>query len=313
MTYSKHPLMQAQMEKVAFGFKDMKSIAYSAPVMTAGAMIALETGSGLLSSGVGKLKNMYERNSSYKGMMEMSPELRSKDQKTVKRYFNSLHRLNPHFMNDPLIAGGIVQQAVEAQESMGGLKAPAMAVSRMAGDLVKNRSDFAAAIQREAPTGPSIAQQLRPVLQAGIEQAHAMRLGDTPEGRLKAQIDKDIQRLEGLEHNQLKVRRQGEVEAFNALRSQQDQQLGAARARISAAEASAAGLENTPPRGGGAFVSARRGGGAARVVTPGRSYVSPPDHPYPGGVGRQPYAPPASTAEQDAERLMRGTRAFSRR
>jgi hypothetical protein len=239
--------MRSQMQKVAFSFGDFKQIATSTPVMTAGAMVALEGGTGLLSSGVSKLKNMYERNRSYKEMMEMSPELRSKDQATVKRYFNSLHRLNPHFMNDPLVASGIVQQAVESQEAMGGLKAPALAVSRMAGDLVKNRSDFASALQREGPSGPNIAQHLRPLIHAGFEHAANVRLGMTPEGQqlraLKEETEKHRSSLDALRQQEFKEMKAKDVAGFQAARAHRLQQLGSLGAQIGAAEARAAGAQ----------------------------------------------------------------------
>lgn len=270
MTYSKHPLMRSSMQKVAV---DFKSIMTSTPVMGAGAVLALEAGSGLLSAGVGKLKSMYERNQSYKGMMQMSPELRSKDQKTVRQYFNSLHRLNPHFMNDPLIAGGIVQQAVEAQESMGGLKAPAMAISRMAGDLVKNRSDFAAALQREGPSGPSIAQHLRPVIHAGFEQAEKMRLGLTPEAQQARALEKAtgehrtaLDALRQAEFKQMKAR---DVAGFQAAREQRMQQLNDLGSRISKMEARERELQETAARQGAA-----RQGAASTIADAARSMMS---------------------------------------
>jgi len=235
MAYSKHALMGAPMEKTAFSFEGLKPILTSTPVMTAGAMLALEAGSGALSSGVSKLKNMYERHQSYKGMLELAPSLRQQDQGTVKRYFNSLHRLNPHLMNDPLVAGGIVSQAIESQEAMGGLKQPAMAISRMAGDLVKGRSDFASAVSREGG-GPSLAQHLRPVIQAGFEQAEKLRLGDTPEGKLKAQLELERAGFEkerdALNQARIEAARRSEGEKFDALRKRRLEQVGSLRQQV---------------------------------------------------------------------------------
>jgi len=263
MAYSKHALMGASMEKTAFSFEGLKPILTSTPVMTAGAMLALEAGSGALSSGVSKLKNMYERHQSYKGMLELAPGLRQQDQGTVKRYFNSLHRLNPHLMNDPLVAGGIVSQAIESQEAMGGLKQPAMAISRMAGDLVKGRSDFATALSREGG-GPNLAQHLRPVIQAGFEQAEKMRLGDTPEGKLKAQLELEragfAKERDALDQARIQAARREATEKFDAaqkgrfarladLRQQED----AVRARLSGAQQAAQEAQDRQERFQAAF------------------------------------------------------------
>lgn len=246
MAYSKHALMRAPMKKTAVSFGELKPLLTSTPVMTAGALLALEAGSGALSAGVSKLKDVYDRHQSYKGMLEHAPSLRQHDQGAVKRYFNSLHRLNPHLMNDPLVAGGIVSQAIEAQEAMGGLKQPALALSRMAGDLVRSRSDFASATSREGG-GPNIAQHLRPVIQAGFEQAELLRLGDTPEGRLKAQLEKERAVFEkerdALDQARIQAARREATEKFDAAQKSRftrltdlRQQEEATRARMSKAQ-----------------------------------------------------------------------------
>jgi hypothetical protein len=312
MAYSKHALMGAPMEKTALSFEGLKPLLTSTPVMTAGAVLALEAGSGALSSGVSKLKNMYERHQSYKGMLELAPSLRQQDQGTVKRYFNSLHRLNPHLMNDPLVAGGIVSQAIESQEAMGGLKQPAMAISRMAGDLVKGRSDFASAMSREG-TGPNLAQHLRPVVQAGFEQAKLLRLGDTPEGKLLKQVTEKSLALRDAEAQAAK---RDAIEKFEAAKKdriarlrQLSEQEDAMRARLRALSG--------PPS---AQVS-RRGSPATTVLPqsrtgPGGVYVSPSDHPYPptGGIKamltRSP-GKPTLTDEEAAERLTQALGAAS--
>lgn len=273
MTYSKHPLIRAQMEKASM---DFRSVAMSAPVMGAGAALAVEMGGGLLSSGVRKLKDMYDRNQSYKGMLELSPELRGKDQAVVKRYFNSLHRLNPHFMNDPLIASGIVYQAIENQETaLGGLHAAPMAVSRMAGDLVRNRSDFASALQRESDRGPGLASRLAPLVQKGFEEADKIRMGLTPEA---AQIraleeaterhDKSLKALNLKEFNQM---RRENAERFTAARADQVRQIGEGQAQIREQRARLAGI-------GQQIQTAMHNLGEAQARRGLRQEIEPPTH-----------------------------------
>ncbi len=213
VTYSKHPLAVSAMVKSA-GFMDfarplahnlMESPAFMGAATTAG----VSMGVAGISAGYDKLKDMYERNQSYKGMLQLTPVLREhKDPASVKRYFNTLHRLNPHFMNDPMIAGAMVFRAIDAQESLGGLGQPSSALAGMAGELATGRKAFSESLRAEKSES-DVMRHLGPMIQAGFNHADAMRLGTTPAGQ---QIAKMTAMKEGLD----KQTRQHELTAFDA-------------------------------------------------------------------------------------------------
>jgi hypothetical protein len=97
---------------------------------TAGTILKLMGTGALLTAGVtGASKaadlisnKIRERNTSiqkaraYKGMMDANPELSSPgvNAKMVQRHFDTLHRFNPDYASDPVVAGGIVRNSLQS-------------------------------------------------------------------------------------------------------------------------------------------------------------------------------------------------------
>lgn len=209
MAYSKHRIAIASMEKSAAGeVGAAKSILRSTPFLMAASLTGLGLGVAGAQSGYEKLKNIYDRNKSYKEMLALTPVLRQhKDPGSVKRYFNSLHRLNPHFMNDPTIAGALVYRAIESQEALGGgLGQPSTALAGMAGELAQGRSSFATALDRERHKSDPM-KYLEPMVRAGFEQAENIRLENTPE-------QKNIKELKDLQWKADEAKREKTVSDF---------------------------------------------------------------------------------------------------
>lgn len=181
MGYSKHALARSAMKvaEPSWGqaFQKAKmSPEFLGAVGSAGVGLGV---TGIMAAGA-KLKEMYDRNKSFKEMLSLTPALREANQDDVKRYFNSLHRMNPHFMNDPMIAGAHVHRVIESQQSLGGAGQPAMALATMAGELAKGRSDFTAALQREHGMKPDYARHLAPIVEKGIVETGKELQGMSP-------------------------------------------------------------------------------------------------------------------------------------
>jgi hypothetical protein len=149
--YSKHPVMRAAMAKVANAAlggalrETFTQPSVLAPMIVSGGLAV----AGGVHSLASKLMQAREKNQNFKEMLKLTPVLRDKDQVSVKRYYNSLHRVNPHFMGDPLVAGALVYRAIDAQESLGGMHQPSSALAGMVGELAQGRSNFANALDKE--------------------------------------------------------------------------------------------------------------------------------------------------------------------
>jgi len=86
------------------------------PAKTVGAVIAAGITTAALTGG----KDMYDavkgkikHHQSYNAMMDMNPGLKRHDKKMVNAAFNTLHRFNPDYASDPLVAGTFVQNALD--------------------------------------------------------------------------------------------------------------------------------------------------------------------------------------------------------
>jgi len=60
-------------------------------------------------------KSSLEKAKNYKSMLEANPDLRasSVDSKMVQRHFDTLHKFNPEYASDPMVAGTYVQNSLE--------------------------------------------------------------------------------------------------------------------------------------------------------------------------------------------------------
>jgi len=61
------------------------------------------------------LKRDLEKARHYKAMLETNPELKARgvDSKMVQRHFNTLHKFNPEYASDPMVAGTYVSNSLE--------------------------------------------------------------------------------------------------------------------------------------------------------------------------------------------------------
>lgn len=81
-----------------------------AGLITAGLVVGAATGGRDIYDAV-KGKIMHHR--SFGKMMDMNPALKKHDKKMVNAAFNTLHRFNPDYAADPLVAGTFVQNALD--------------------------------------------------------------------------------------------------------------------------------------------------------------------------------------------------------
>lgn len=57
---------------------------------------------------VQKVRDAANKSRSYREMLEVNPHLHTEDAVQVQRYFNTMHRLNPDFASDPIVAGSFI-------------------------------------------------------------------------------------------------------------------------------------------------------------------------------------------------------------
>lgn len=289
MAYSKHPLAQAAMKTAALPPGIGGKMLENPLVQGALASTAISAGIAGVSAGASLLKDVYDRSRSFKQMLELTPALRDhSDQASVKRYFNSLHRVNPHFMNDPSVAGALVHRVIESQESLGGAGRPASALATMVSDLAKGRADLSRAVAEEN-RGGGVLGRLEPHLQrnveVGINAFHDLK-GRGWETQA-AQKQKELE--SGLEAKRLELESQGRAHAAAYDRVVESARARAMEARRQADEAQSA-ASRTPP---GMVRVERRGSPGATLIPrpkegPGGVFVSPQDHPFPpsGGISK---------------------------
>lgn len=199
MAYSKHPLAQAAMSKSAGvlpTWKDVKTTFRENPMLVA-STAATGVGMGLsgLSAAASKLKDMYDRHSTYKQMLELNPVLRDSDPTMTKRYFNSLHKINPHFMGDPLIAGALVHRVIENQNDFGGVGRPSTALAAMAGELAQGRASMSKAISDESRRGGFIQDSLNPLIRETATAIGQNMMNASPAAMLRAENKKEHENL----------------------------------------------------------------------------------------------------------------------
>ena len=118
-------LMQETMEKLGFG-QHLRAIGghiMEGPITSRVAKgLAIGGGSalGVLGANVGvtalqDLKRDLEKAKHYKAMLDNNPELKGQgvNSKMVQRHFNTLHKFNPEYSTDPMVAGTYVSNSIE--------------------------------------------------------------------------------------------------------------------------------------------------------------------------------------------------------
>lgn len=160
--YSKHPIVTGAMKSAAmpngaklldFG-KEMLREHPGPTLALAGS--ALSLGASAAYSGYEVVRDAVQKSLAFKNMLEQNPSLREhSDPATVRKYFNSLHRMNPHFMNDPHFAGAQVHNVLEAQRSLGGSGQAPLALATAMSELAQGRGKFVQALEAEGRNRPN--------------------------------------------------------------------------------------------------------------------------------------------------------------
>lgn len=179
ISYSKHPAIAAAMvEATKRANAPPPSVisqvlhhpAFLAPL----AMMGVGAAVGGAQSFVTKLLDAKKKNETFRGMLDLNPTLKKQDQTTVKRVFNSLHAANPHFMNDPMVAGALVHNTIEAQGAYG-MDQPMVALAKQVSELSQGRASIVSAMEKEKKMRSSWAEPAREAVRGGFEAAADVR------------------------------------------------------------------------------------------------------------------------------------------
>lgn len=66
-------------------------------------------------AGVGAAKGSIQKSVNYKKMIEENPDLREADPNVTQKAFNTLHKFNPDYASDPMVAGTFVKNVVDQE------------------------------------------------------------------------------------------------------------------------------------------------------------------------------------------------------
>jgi hypothetical protein len=145
-------LMKEAMEKLALieGFQQgVKRMYHSigesaeklAPHLLTGMALttAMGVGTGLAHDMYSGIKNSITKARDYKNMMDNNPDLKQHPAKTIQMAFDTLHKFNPEYASDPLVAGTWVRNAAGRER---------IDLAEVHG-LVKSRSDASKARQQD--------------------------------------------------------------------------------------------------------------------------------------------------------------------
>ena len=109
------------MEKTAAMFRGPgEALGYGAKIMGLGALLGVGSlgataGVQAVAQKVKDYQSSIDKAKNYKAMLDANPELATKnvDAKMVQRHFDTLHRFNPEYAADPVVAGTYVQNSLE--------------------------------------------------------------------------------------------------------------------------------------------------------------------------------------------------------
>lgn len=98
-----NPMVQKMLKRVGYG-----------TALGAGA-VAGATAMNLVREKLKERSDSLKKAKDYKGMLEANPQLRGAevDAQMVQRHFDTLHRFNPEYAADPMVAGTYVQNSLE--------------------------------------------------------------------------------------------------------------------------------------------------------------------------------------------------------
>jgi len=132
------------------------------------AMMGVGAAVGGAQSLVTRLADAKKKNDTFRGMLQLNPTLRDQDQTTVKRVFSSLHAANPHFMNDPMVAGALVHSTIEAQSAYG-MDQPMVALAKQVSELSQGRASIVSSLEKERKMRSSWGEAAQRAVQGGFE------------------------------------------------------------------------------------------------------------------------------------------------
>lgn len=99
-------------EKLAAGPLNLgQALKYTAAATGLG--MAAQAGSQLVRKGVDVIHSALTKSKHYKAMVDANPELKDLPAEKVQMAFDTLHKFNPDFASDPMVAGEYVYHAAE--------------------------------------------------------------------------------------------------------------------------------------------------------------------------------------------------------
>jgi hypothetical protein len=131
---------------------------------------AIAVGAGAAATGVAssihKLIEARRQAKAFREMLELHPQLKTRDQALVKRIYTSLHNVNPMMARDPMVAGAWTDTIIES----GGLDQSAAARALLEGvkDLAQIRSSISQATQRETNFPKTIGANVSRMIEHGF-------------------------------------------------------------------------------------------------------------------------------------------------
>lgn len=151
---------------------------------------AVATGAGAVVTGaamaVHKLTDAKAQAKNYKEMLDLHPQLKTRDPAMVRRIYSSLHNVNPMMARDPMVAGGWVDNIMES----GGLEPRLMSQALIEGvkDLAQIRSQMSQAAGREGSGARNIGAAVSRQIEHGFGRARELEREIGEVGALKKQV-----------------------------------------------------------------------------------------------------------------------------
>jgi hypothetical protein len=98
--------------------------------------------------GIGAAAGSIQKASRYKKMVQENPDLAEADPNVTQRAFDTLHKFNPEYASDPMVAGTFVRNAVDQERiDIASVNSLVQARKNMADQRGKQRDYLAPAIQ----------------------------------------------------------------------------------------------------------------------------------------------------------------------
>lgn len=140
-------------------FKEYPAAGFAAvPVVAAGATALVE--------GIRRSYYAARKGHDFKQMIEANPDFKRRDDQSVRRAFGALHRLNPSFAREPLVAGAWVRHALDSSIGETG-----MSINPQSAALVSN------AYKGRASPSQAAASAIAPSMTGALRVQHVRQKG----------------------------------------------------------------------------------------------------------------------------------------